>query len=225
MGVSFELKPLRRDRRLMHDPSITRLPPAYPGMRIGLCGSFNPPHEGHRLVALQALRRLGLDAVWLLVSPGNPLKDHAELAPLGERVRRTREMVHHPRVRVSGFEAERGFSYTYQTLRFLRNSHPGVRFVWIMGADNLRQFHRWEHWQEIAATMPIAVYVRPGSSRQAPVSPAAIALARYRIDESDARLLAYAKAPSWVFLHGLMSSLSSSALRRSAATEGSHLRL
>ena len=211
---------------LLNQSSITSLPPAYPGMRIGLFGgSFNPPHEGHRLVALQALRRLGLDAVWLLVSPGNPLKDRADLAPLAERVGATRAMVDHPHVRVTGFEASRGFTYTYETLRFLRTSRPGVRFVWIMGADNLNQFHRWEHWQEIARLMPIAVYVRPGSSRKAPVSPAAMALSRYRIDEADARLLADSPAPAWVFLHGLMSSLSSTALRRTAAAEQGGTRL
>jgi len=216
-----------RNRLRVHDLSgITRLPPAYSGMRIGLFGgSFNPPHEGHRLVALQALRRLGLDAVWLLVSPGNPLKDHAELAPLAERVLATRQVVDHPHVRVTGFEAERGFAYTYQTLRFLRASRPGVKFVWIMGADNLSQFHRWEHWREIARLMPIAVYVRPGSSRKAPVSPAALALERYRIDEGDARLLADAQAPAWVYLHGLMSTLSSSALRRSGVKDVAATRL
>jgi nicotinate-nucleotide adenylyltransferase len=195
--------------------SITALPPAYPGMRIGLFGgSFNPPHEGHRLVALQVMKRLGLDAVWLLVSPGNPLKDHAELAPLTERVAAARALMRHPAIRVTGFEAAHGFSYTFETLSFLKRTFPGVRFVWIMGADNLRQLDRWERWEEIVRLMPMAVYVRPGSTRQAPVSKAATALARYRIDESDARRLPSLTPPAWVYLHGLMSPLSSSALRR-----------
>jgi nicotinate-nucleotide adenylyltransferase len=195
-------------------PAITALPPAYPGMRIGLFGgSFNPPHAGHRLVALQALKRLELDAVWLLVSPGNPLKQHAELAPLATRVAMARAVTNHPRIRVTGFEAARGFRYTYDTLRFLTSTQRDVRFVWIMGGDNLSQFHRWERWQEIANLLPIAVYVRPGSNRRAPVSPAATALARYRIDEADARLLADCAPPAWVYLHGMMSSLSSSLLR------------
>ncbi|HVX81210.1 MAG TPA: nicotinate-nucleotide adenylyltransferase [Devosiaceae bacterium] len=194
--------------------SITALPAAAPGMRIGLFGgSFNPPHEGHRLVALQALKRLNLDAVWLLVSPGNPLKDHSDLAPLAERVEAARRVVRHPRVHVTGFEAARGFTYTYEALRFLRQTHPGVRFVWIMGADNLSQFHQWERWREIARLMPMAVYVRPGSTRLAPVSPAAVALAPYRVDERDAPLLAAMRPPAWVYLHGLMSSLSSSRIR------------
>ena len=157
-----------------HPLTVTALPPAYPGMRIGLFGgSFNPPHEGHRLVALQALKRLDLDAVWLLVSPGNPLKDHADLAPLAERIEATRRIVDHPRIRVTGFEAAHGFTYTYETVRFLTTTHPGVKFVWIMGADNLAQFHRWERWRDIAALLPLAIYVRPGSTRHAPISPAA----------------------------------------------------
>lgn len=144
------------------DPAVTALPPAYRGMRIGLFGgSFNPPHEGHRLVALQALKRLRLDAVWLLVSPGNPLKDHDELAPLADRVAAARRLMAHPRLRVTGFEAAHGFSYTYETLRFLLAARPGVRFVWIMGADNLTQFHHWERWPAIARMMPMAIYVRP----------------------------------------------------------------
>jgi nicotinate-nucleotide adenylyltransferase len=195
-------------------PSITTLPPAYPGMRIGLFGgSFNPPHEGHRLVALQVLKRLNLDAVWLLVSPGNPLKDHSHLAPLAERVIAAREVMHHPRLRVTGFEAAHGFTYTFDTLRFLRTTHPATRFVWIMGADNLSQFHHWERWPDIAALMPMAIYVRPGSSRRAPISPAAAALAPYRVDESDAPILADLQPPAWVYLHGLMSPMSSSAIR------------
>ncbi|MDR3475936.1 MAG: nicotinate-nucleotide adenylyltransferase [Devosia sp.] len=200
-------------------PGITDLPPAYPGMRIGLFGgSFNPPHEGHRLVALQALKRLNLDAVWLLVSPGNPLKDRTGLAPLADRVAAARRVVDHPGVRVTGFEAAHGFTYTYETLRFLKRGHPGVRFVWIMGADNLSQFHRWEHWREIARLMPMAVYVRPGSIQRAPVSKAAVALARYRVDEADGPILADLPAPAWVYLHGMMSQLSSTLLRQDAAT-------
>ena len=202
-------------------PGITELPPAGRDMRIGLFGgSFNPAHEGHRLVALQALKRLRLDAVWMLVSPGNPLKDHADLAPLAERVAVAREVMEHPRIKVTGFEAAHGFRYTYETLRFLKAAHPGVRFVWIMGADNLRQFDRWERWREIARLMPIAIYVRPGSTRRAPFSKAATALARYRLDETDAPVLANCRAPAWVYLHGLMSSLSSSLIRGRKPSKG-----
>lgn len=195
-------------------PGITELPPSAPGMRIGLFGgSFNPPHEGHRLVALQCLRRLDLDAVWLLVTPGNPLKAGDGLPPIAERVRAARALVGHPQVRVTGFEAAYGLRYSYETIRRLTRSLPGRRFVWIMGADNLRDFHRWERWREIAGMIPLAVYVRPGSELRAPVARAATALARHRLEESDATLLAGCRPPAWVFLHGLMSALSSTALR------------
>jgi len=183
-------------------------------MTIGLFGgSFNPPHDGHRLVAREAMKRLGLDALWWLVTPGNPLKDPSQLAPLTERVRMARELVDHRKVTVTGFEAEHGFRYTYDTLKYLTESLPGRRFVWIMGADSLASFHHWERWDEIFALLPIAVYVRPGSTRRAPFSKAAIRFAQYRLDETDAPLLATSKPPAWVFLNGMMSSLSSTAIR------------
>jgi nicotinate-nucleotide adenylyltransferase len=183
-------------------------------MRIGLFGgSFNPAHEGHRLVAEQTLQRLQLDALWVLVTPGNPLKDQSELSPLAERVEATRQVLDHPRIRVTGFEAAHGFTYSWQTVMFLKKTLKDRHFVWIMGADNLVNFHHWERWREIAAMLPIAVYVRPGSSRRATASLAATALAKYRVDEADAGRLAMLKPPAWVYLHGLTSALSSSAIR------------
>jgi nicotinate-nucleotide adenylyltransferase len=183
-------------------------------MRIGLFGgSFNPVHEGHRLVALQCLMRLGLDAIWLLVSPGNPLKDHGDLAPLGERVEAARLLLDDPRIRVTGVEAAHGFRYTADTIAWLVETCPEVSFVWIMGSDNLAQFARWERWSEIARLVPIAVYARPGSARKATSSQAAIALARYRLREGDAGTLAGRAPPAWVYLRGVMSGLSSSAIR------------
>jgi nicotinate-nucleotide adenylyltransferase len=183
-------------------------------MRIALFGgSFNPPHAGHILVAEQALRRLRLDAVWLLVSPGNPLKDNAGLAPLADRVQDARAKIGDPRIRVTAYEAERGFRYSFHTLIHLKRRLPHRRLVWLMGADNLVGFHRWERWREIAGLMPIAVYDRPGSTRLAPASRAATALSRYRLDETDAPLLALMRPPAWVHLHGLLSPLSSSAIR------------
>lgn len=193
---------------------ITELPPSGAGMRIGLFGgSFNPIHEGHRLVVEETLRRLGLDALWVMVTPGNPLKDHSELAPLRERVLAARRLLANPKVRVTGFEAAHGFSYSWQTVKFLTQALPDRHFVWIMGADNLVAFHRWERWRDIAAVMPMAIYVRPGSSRRAPVSPAAIALSRWRIDEDEAQRLPEMPAPAWAYLHGRQSLLSSSAIR------------
>jgi nicotinate-nucleotide adenylyltransferase len=183
-------------------------------MRIGLFGgSFNPAHAGHRLVALEALKRLRLDAVWLLVSPGNPLKNHNDLAPLASRVAGANAATHHPRIKATGFEAAHGFRYTYDTLSFLCARYPATRFVWLMGADNLGQFNRWEHWRAIADMLPMAIYVRPGATRTALASIAARALSAYRIDERDAPLLADLKPPAWVYLRGVTSPLSSSVIR------------
>jgi nicotinate-nucleotide adenylyltransferase len=201
-------------RHPFHIPGITELPPSGSGMRIGLFGgSFNPIHEGHRLVVEETLRRLDLDALWVLVTPGNPLKNHNDLAPLEDRVWAARLLLDNPRVRVTGFEAAHGFTYSWQTVRFLTQTMPDRHFVWIMGADNLVDFQRWERWRNIAAMVPIAVYVRPGSGRRAPVSMAASYLARWRVDEDDAPRLASLPPRAWVYLHGRQSTLSSSALR------------
>jgi nicotinate-nucleotide adenylyltransferase len=127
------------------------LPRHASGLRIGLFGgSFNPPHAGHRLVTLTALRRLKLDRVWWIVTPGNPLKDTRQLSPLDERMAAARRLMPEPMVDITGFEAGIGTRYTLDTLRYLKRRCPGVRFVWIMGADNLLQFHRWQGWREIA---------------------------------------------------------------------------
>lgn len=195
-------------------PGITELPVSAPGMRIGLFGgSFNPPHLGHRLVSRQVLKRLGLDAVWWLVSPGNPLKDHSDLAPLTDRVIAARKITERPNIHVTGFEAAHGFRYSYDTISYLKRTLPDRKLVWIMGADNFAGLHHWERWNEITQLIPMAIYVRPGSSRRAPFSKAAIRLAKYRLDESDATLLPNVEAPAWVYLHGLMSGLSSTAIR------------
>jgi nicotinate-nucleotide adenylyltransferase len=140
-----------------------RTPLALPGMRIGLMGgSFNPAHEGHLAVAETALKRLGLDRVWWIVSPGNPLKSHAGLAPLADRLAAARRLTgSDPRIEVTGFEAALGSPYTAVTVGFLVRRHPGVRFVWIMGADNLAGLDRWQAWREIARMVPLAVVDRP----------------------------------------------------------------
>jgi nicotinate-nucleotide adenylyltransferase len=183
-------------------------------MRIGLFGgSFNPPHEGHRLVSRECLKRLELDAVWWLVTPGNPLKDHTELAPVEARITAARTLLPGRRERVTGFEAAHGFTYSFETLSHLKKTLPDRRFVWIMGADSLAGFHHWERWEDIFALMPVAIYVRPGSTRRAIVSRAASRFDYGRIEEADAKLLAGLDPPAWVFLHGLMSSLSSTQLR------------
>jgi nicotinate-nucleotide adenylyltransferase len=183
-------------------------------MRIGLFGgTFDPPHEAHRAASLIALRRLGLDRVWWLVTPGNPLKDTRGLAPLERRIAAARALARDPRIDVTGIEAVIGARYTYETVRYLKAHCPGVEFVWIMGADNLRSFHRWQNWRAIAAIVPIAVIDRLGPSLYATAGIAGVALANARLPESAARALPGRKPPAWVYLHGLKSPLSSTALR------------
>src|SRR6188472_29905 len=174
------------------------LPPHAPGMRIGLFGgTFDPPHQAHLGAALLALKRLQLDRIWWLVTPGNPLKDTRGLAPLSERIKAARALTkHHPRIDVSGLEAIINTRYTYDTIRFLITRCPGVRFVWIMGADNLRSFHRWQKWRGIADMVPIAVIDRLGPSLYASASAAGQALARARIPETAAKSLADRKPPA-----------------------------
>ena len=157
-------------------------------MRIGLFGgSFDPPHEAHRGVCLIAMKRLGLDRVWWLVTPGNPLKDTRGLAPLAERMPRPRSaLAHHPRIDVTGFEAQIGTRYTYDTIAYLRRRCPGVRFVWIMGADNLRSFHRWQRMAGDRRPGADRGVDRLGPSLYASASAAAQALARARIPEAAA---------------------------------------
>ena len=193
---------------------IPHFPPHSAGQRIGLFGgSFNPPHEGHRHVALMAMRRLKLDRLWFLVTPGNPIKSHGGLAPLADRIAATREVAAHPRIDVTGLEEALGSQLTVATIRTLRARLPLVKFVWIMGGDNLANFHRWHRWREIAELVPIAVIDRPGATHAALRSPAALALAPERIPESVAATLAERTPPAWVYLHGRRSPLSSTALR------------
>jgi nicotinate-nucleotide adenylyltransferase len=184
------------------------------GMRIGLLGgSFNPPHVAHRAISLFAIKRLKLDRVWWLVTPGNPLKDRGGLHDLDERAEAARQMANDPRIDVSCLESVIGTRYTVDTITYLRRRASGLRFVWIMGADNLAQFHRWQNWRRIASEVPIAVIDRPPQSSRALAAPAAQALARYRLPENQAGRLADQPAPAWTFLTGMKLNLSSTGLR------------
>ena len=190
-------------------------PPAPTGLRIGLFGgSFNPAHAGHLHVAETALRRLDLDCVWWLVSPGNPLKSGDGLPPLADRMAQAQEIARDPRIIVTDIEAQLGTRYTCDLLQALRRERPEPRFVWLMGADNLRDFHNWKNWQTIAGLVPIAVIDRPGATQAALASPTAHWMAKGRLREEDAAVLAQSVPPAWVFLHGPLVDLSSSALRK-----------
>ncbi|WP_406600759.1 nicotinate-nucleotide adenylyltransferase [Microvirga rosea] len=184
-------------------------------MRIGLYGgSFNPAHAGHRLVSTLALKRLGLDRIWWIVTPGNPLKDPGELASTAQRAQEARAVAAHPRIDVTVFEEAIRARYTIDTLAYLKRRYPGVRFVWIMGADNLADFHRWRGWRRIAAMMPMAIIDRPRWTLRAMSSRAALSLSHARVPEREARALADRPPPAWIFLHGPRSPLSSTELRR-----------
>ena len=170
-----------------------------PGMTVGLYGgTFDPPHAGHAHVARTALKRLDLDRVWWLVTPGNPFKAHAP-APLDERMAAIKALVPEPRHVVSDIEARAGLRRTIAVIRHLQARHAGVRFVWVMGADGLADLHRWTAWREIAARVPICVVARPGESLKARLSPSARQMGRSRVRQSEARALAR-RAQGWTYL-------------------------
>lgn len=198
-----------------HFGSIRVRPPhAEPRQRIGLLGgSFNPPHAAHRQISQIALKRLKLDRVWWIVTPGNPLKAHGELAPQSERIAACRAIARDARIIVTGFEAELSSAFTAGMLAFVTRRYPRTRFVWIMGADGLPQFHRWGQWQVIFHTLPIAVIDRPGWHLPALSSKAAGAFARACVPAWRAARLADATPPAWTFLTGPLTGLSSTAIR------------
>jgi len=215
--------PTRSDPAALWGEGVHRgdllVPPATPGLRIGLFGgSFNPPHLGHLHVARTAFSRLRLDRLWVLVTPGNPLKSRSDLASLGRRLAATRRLLDDPRIVVTACEAGFGSPYTWRTVERLARMAPAVRFVWVMGADNLAGFHRWQYWRRIAMTVPIAVVDRPEASLAALHAPAAQALADARLAEIDAATLADRRPPAWCFLHGPRVALSSTELRRRGLT-------
>ena len=192
-------------------------PVAGPGLRVGLLGgSFDPAHAGHVHVSRWALKALALDRVWWLVSPGNPLKADAP-ADLSRRLQAAGAIMRHPRVAVTDLEARAGTRYTAATLALLRRRYPGVRFVWLMGADNLRTFHRWDRWEEIMTMVPVAVLARPGEQLRAGLSPAARRFARWRVPQAAAATLPFRRPPAWTLLSGRMLDLSSSELRAAGA--------
>lgn len=189
-------------------------------MRIGLLGgSFDPAHEGHMHITQMAKRLFGLDRVWWLVSPGNPLKARGP-APMADRIAYAASILDDPDIVVTGLEAVLDTRLTADTILALKRLYPFVRFVWLMGADNLVQFDQWERWQQIAAEVPIGVLARPGARTSARFSKAARSLARYRLPQEMAPLLADRPPPAWVMVNIPLSHQSSTAIR--AVTSNQH---
>ena len=187
------------------------------GMRVGLFGgSFDPAHEGHAHVAETALKRLGLDRVIWLVSPGNPLKPRAP-AQLARRMASAGAMARGPRMVVSDAESRLGVRYTIDTVRALKARYPGVAFVWIMGADSLKDLHRWRGWTQLMAEIPMAIVARPGSAIMSRLAPAARRYAHARLPSGGARRLPGSSPPAWTFLRAPWNFASSTALRDNAA--------
>jgi nicotinate-nucleotide adenylyltransferase len=185
-----------------------------PGMRVGLFGgSFDPAHAGHAHVAETALVRLGLDRVVWLVTPGNPLKSDQGRASLPARMQSAERQARGPSMIVSDAEARMGSRYTLDTLRVLRARFPGVRFVWVMGADNLLSFHAWRGWADILETVPVAVIARPGVLLKSRFAPTAIRFTHARLPSRAAKALAGSDPPAWVYLNARLNFASSTALR------------
>ncbi len=187
--------------------------------RIGLLGgSFNPAHAGHFHISCEALKRLKLDEVWWLVSPQNPLKRSTELADYPTRFETARALARHPRMRVLDLEAQYGLYYTIDTIRYLQQHYPHHQFVWLMGADNLANFHRWRAWQEIAGRVPIAVLDRAPHALQALHERFARRFAGARVQPNAAAELAKKPTPAWVYLSIPRHPMSATYLRKTLGT-------
>lgn len=193
------------------------LPYVARGQRIGLLGgSFDPPHAGHVHITKEALKRFDLDQIWWLVSPGNPLKDRGP-AKLARRMAAAREIMDHPRVHICDFESHVGTRYTAETLAVLQDTCLQARFVWLMGADNLAQFHRWKDWQDIMARVPVGVLARPGDRIEARTAKAAQVFRRAQLHPRNSRALSRQDAPVWAFVNVPMQDISSTQLRKNGS--------
>ena len=194
-------------------------------MRTGLLGgSFNPAHGGHRRITRFAIEALGLDEVWWLVSPGNPLKPKRGMAPLAARLQSAQLQARRAPIVPTAIEAELGTRYTVDTLQALQRRFPKREFVWLMGSDNLAQFHRWKDWRTIARTMPIAVIARPGYNADAMASPAMAWLRRYRVSAASFRKRGQWSAPALIFMAFDPDPRSATAIRRDDADWASRYR-
>lgn len=183
------------------------------GTTVGLLGgSFDPPHSGHVHITNQAFQAFGLHRIWWLVSPQNPLKDKKP-SSLALRVNKCKNIVQHPKVFVSDIEGRLNTHVTAQTLRKLYLLYPGVRFVWLMGADNLSNFHNWEEWTWIMENIPIGIMARPGEQVKAGLSQTALRYRRFRVKSYNAAALPFMRAPAWSLLGGPVKDISSTKIR------------
>jgi nicotinate-nucleotide adenylyltransferase len=193
----------------------SEFPIATDGLRVGILGgSFDPPHNGHVHISKWALKEFGLDFVWWLVSPGNPLKSEGP-ADLDRRMRASNELVSHPRIVITDLERKFGTRYTAETLEALQRHYSTVRFVWLMGADNLAEFHKWDRWQDIMKKVPIGVMARPDQQLAAGCSPAARMFRRKRLSSRRSIALPFQQAPCWSLITGPMVAMSSTQIRAS----------
>ena len=191
---------------------------AFSGLTIGLLGgSFNPAHDGHLAMSLYALKQLGLDQVWWLVSPQNPLKSSDDMATLERRKQSAQKLALHPRLSVTCIESELGTRYTADTLRMLKRRFPGVRFVWLMGADNLRQIPHWKDWQTIFRVVPVAVFHRPGFAAGRGIGNAAIRFGKSLQNASKGKIIAHLSQkglPAWTLLDNKLNYISATKIRK-----------
>jgi nicotinate-nucleotide adenylyltransferase len=181
---------------------------------VGLLGgSFNPAHEGHRYISVTAMKRLGLDAVWWLVSPQNPLKSSKGMAPQEERIATAQAVADHPNIFVTGIERELGTRYTLDTINALQTRFPRTRFVWLMGADNLLTFHKWHKWQEIFKTLPVCVLDRPPRHSSIKAAPAFERFRPYLVPQENATSILRTPLPAWTILHIPLNDASATEIR------------
>ena len=186
---------------------------SFQGNTIGLLGgSFNPPHSGHVHISHQAFKVLGLKKIWWLVTPGNPLKVDLPI-PLKKRISDCEKIVQNPNVIISDLEYRLNTRFTAETLKKLFLCYPGVKFVWLMGADNLINFHHWDKWTWIMENVPVGVMARPGAQIKAGLSQTALRYRKFRVRSSDAAVLPFMQAPAWSLLGGPMKDVSSTQLR------------
>ena len=193
--------------------------PTYAGLRIGLLGgSFNPAHDGHRAMSLHAMKRLGLDQVWWLVSPQNPLKSKIDMGTLAQRLASARAMARHPRIITTNIETQLDVRYTTDLLHELKRRFSRTHFVWLMGADNLQQIPRWHNWQDIFCSVPVAVFRRPAYAAGRKVGKAAQHFDAGWISAKQGKALADAKPPAWLVLDHPLNPLSATQIRKERST-------